>query len=107
MLFDSSFPIVPQILGVSGCAPGAVDPDSTVWVWAVDCPTAGNVTVTITGVNLVLPLTVVIGSVTVNTPVTSSPDNTQLLVTLPAGTGQALVLSVRSCSTLSFLLLQE
>ncbi len=88
-----SFPTVPQLLGVTGCDPKALEDDWIVPVQTTNCPTLGNVTLIVSTANIILPVTVSIGT---NKLVTDSRMvGSALHVTLPPGTGQGISLQVR------------
>ncbi len=95
------FASVPIITNVSGCQSGRVDSDSSVFVSTVDCPTAGNQTITVSGYNFKLPLQIQIGpyvvlsSSTTKIFSTGSFANTYLIFQSPQGVGQAMTVTVR------------
>ncbi len=91
-----SYPVVPQMFNVTGCASGNLDDDWPVFVQTVNCPTAGNVNLSISAAYMTLPLTVQIGGVTITTPIDLRGDNISLTlyILLPPGTGQGLTIQV-------------
>ncbi len=81
-----------------GCAPKAVDSDSSVSVFTVDCPTVGNALMTLTGANLLGRFDVTLGTTLIpfeSGNVFMPVNGTILQFLLPKGSGQALSVSVR------------
>ncbi len=107
-LVQYNYPITPIITNVSGCEFGRVEDDTNVFVSTVNCPTVGGITITVTGVNLILPLTIglVGGSniAAVSSGVDSQQNNTVLTFQLPAGTGQAVGLTITLAGSSAFFL---
>jgi hypothetical protein len=90
------FPAAPVIVNITGCARGNIDSDTSVFVNTVNCPTAGNIVMTIVGFNFKLPLQIQIGPFAVTTSITLSSQLSpaSLFFLLPPGVGQALSIKV-------------
>jgi hypothetical protein len=93
-----SYAVVPSLFGITGCDAGpAIDADTTQAVLTVNCPTNGNAVITVSGANLVAPLTLTLGGVLIKTAITLSAGNTLASFALPASAGgQDLTLAVSS-----------
>jgi hypothetical protein len=106
LLSTYSYPATPFLLSIRGCDGSGVDIDSKgVVVMTRNCPTAGNVMITISGINLIPPLQVMVGSFTVDQTsigslVFSNASNSSFAsftCALPPGTGSALTVQVCEC----------
>ncbi len=87
-----------------GCSPAAKDLDAASTVLTVDCPTVGNIWITLIGANLIGEFDVFLGGVRIpfsEGSVNLSTSNSSLQFKLPPGTGQSL--SVKVCNAFLFL----
>ena len=103
LLSTYSYPATPFLLSIRGCDGPGVDSDSKgVVVITRNCPTAGNVVITISGINLIPPLQVMVGSFAVDQssigPLlfsnVSNSSSASFTCVLPPGTGLALTVQV-------------
>ena len=103
-LVTYSYPIVPVIFSVSGCGPPSNDTSSGVpqFVWTSDCPTLGNVTITLSGQFFAPLFSVSVNSkypcvdpVTLLTTITITDPTTAECI-LPQATGTTLPLQITS-----------
>ena len=97
-----NYAVFPVITGISGCMPRRRDPDTLAIVNTVDCPTVGNVTLTITGFFFGIPgpnpPIVVVGSTLTSGIILPFFDGTNRSVVtcvLPPGIGADLNVTVR------------
>jgi hypothetical protein len=103
MLSTYSYPATPLLLSFRGCDGPGVDADSKgVVVMTRNCPTAGNVLITISGINLIPPLQVMVGSFAVDQSSIgplfhsniSNSSSSSFTCVLPPGTGSILTVQV-------------
>ncbi len=97
-----NYAIFPVITGISGCKPSHRDPDTLAIVATVDCPTVGNVTLSISGFFFGVPgpnpPTILVGlTPTVGIVLQLLNGTNQSVVTfnLPPGIGADLNVTVR------------
>ena len=97
-----NYAIFPVITGISGCKPTRRDPDTLAIVTTVDCPTVGNVTLSVTGFFFGIPgpnpPTVVVGvtpTVGIVLPLLNGTNQSVVIFVLPPGIGADLNVTVR------------
>jgi hypothetical protein len=93
-----SYPVNPVLQGISGCSIAAPDTYSNL-ILATDCPTVGNVVITLYGANLVGKFDVYVGTAIVSfakgNVFVRNGNSSMVEFLLPEGSGQALTVYVR------------
>ena len=105
-----NYAVFPVITGVSGCKPTRRDPDTLINVFTVDCPTVGNVILSVYGFFFGVPgpnpPTVLVGltpTVGVVLPLVNGTNETVITFVLPPGIGADLNVTVRELNCRDFL----